>query len=313
MCCASLKLKYRSNHRVLDTHCLDLVNNPVLIYLKLLLVALFWGGTFIATRIAAQTFEPFMGASIRYLFACLLLVPLTWKLQPGFWKLTWPQFRKLALLGFSGIFAYNFFFFKGLKLVPASHGALLVALNPIMVLLLSAWRYGERISAAKLAGMSISLMGVILVLSRGKPWDLFNSLEWGDAFMLGCPVTWALYTLAGKEALRTSSPLQATTWASLTGCAMLLLFAGTETAPQVVPGPVWIALAYLGIIGTVLAFVWYYQGVATLGVTKTAIFNNLVPVFALLLSVLILHETVHWYAWVGASLVISGVVIINRL
>jgi drug/metabolite transporter (DMT)-like permease len=290
-----------------------LVNNGILIYLKLLLVALFWGGTFIATRIAAQTFEPFMGASVRYLFACLFLVPITWKMQPGFWKVSGPQFRKLALLGFSGIFAYNFFFFKGLKLVPASHGALLVALNPIMVLLLSAWRYGERISTAKLVGMSISLLGVILVLSRGKPWELFSSLEWGDAFMLGCPVTWAIYTLAGKEALRTSSPLQATTWASLTGCAMLLLFAGTETVPDVVPGQVWVALAYLGIIGTVLAFVWYYEGVATLGVTKTAIFNNLVPVFALLLSVLILHETVHWYSWLGAGLVISGVVIINRL
>jgi drug/metabolite transporter (DMT)-like permease len=284
-----------------------------MIYFKLVLVALFWGGTFIATRIAAQTFEPFMGASIRYIIASLFLVPLAWKLQPGFHRISRNQLWQLSLLGFSGIFAYNFFFFKGLKLVPASHGALLVALNPMMVMLLSAWKYGEKIRAVKVAGMLVSLAGVVLVISRGNPFQLFQSFELGDAFMLGCPVTWAMYTLVGKEALKTTSPLQASAWASVTGCAMLLLFAGTESVPLAVPGKVWIALAYLGIIGTVLAFIWYYEGVAALGVTRTAIFNNLVPVFALLLSVLILQESVHWYTWLGAVLVIGGVIIINRL
>jgi drug/metabolite transporter (DMT)-like permease len=284
-----------------------------MIYFKLILVALFWGGTFIATRIAAQTFEPFMGASIRYVIASLFLIPLAWNLQPGFHRINRTQLWQLSLLGFSGIFAYNFFFFKGLKLVPASHGALLVALNPIMVMLLSAWKYGEKVRMVKVAGMLLSLAGVVLVISRGNPLHLFQSFEWGDAYMLGCPVTWAMYTLVGKEALKTTSPLQASTWASITGCAMLLIFAGTEPLPNVVPGKVWIALAYLGIIGTVLAFVWYYEGVAALGVTRTAIFNNLVPVFALLLSVFILHESVHWYTWLGAVLVISGVVVINRL
>jgi drug/metabolite transporter (DMT)-like permease len=283
-----------------------------LIYLKLVLVALFWGGTFIATRIAAQTFEPFMGASIRYIIASLFLIPLAWKLHPGFHRVSRGQFLQLCLLGFSGIFAYNFFFFKGLKLVPASHGALLVALNPIMVMLLSAWRYGEKIGPVRLAGVLLSLAGVVMVISRGNPLRLMEGIEWGDAFMLGCPVTWAIYTLAGKEAQKHTSPLQASAWASITGCAMLLLFAGTETVPPEVPGKVWLALAYLGIIGTVLAFVWYYEGVAKLGVTRTAIFNNLVPVFALLLSVLILHESVHWYSWAGAALVISGVLVINR-
>jgi len=282
-----------------------------MIYLKLILVALFWGGTFIATRIAAQTFEPFLGASFRYIIASIILIPMAWKTNRNFLKVNRKQFFQLCLLGFSGIFAYNFFFFKGLKLVPASHGALLVALNPIMVMLFSSWRYGEKIKTTSIAGMLISMIGVALVISRGNLLELFSSFQWGDAFMLGCPVTWAMYTLAGKDALKTTTPLQASAWASLTGCAMLLLFAGTETFPDFVPGKVWVALAYLGIIGTVLAFVWYYEGVVKLGVTKTAIFNNLVPVFALILSVFILKEQVHMYTYIGAAFVISGVVIIN--
>jgi drug/metabolite transporter (DMT)-like permease len=287
-------------------------NKPILTYFKLILVALFWGGTFIATRIAAQTFEPFTGASIRYLIACLLLIPIAIATQPGFFRNGKKEFLRLSLLGFSGIFAYNYFFFRGLKLVPASHGALLVALNPIMVMLFSAWRYGEKIRGFRLAGMLLALAGVVFVVSRGKPAELFSSFEWGDAFMLGCPVTWAVYTIAGKEVLRTVSPLHASAWASLTGCAMLLIFASAEPFPTAVPGKVWVALSYLGIIGTVLAFVWYYEGVVKLGVTRTAVFNNLVPVFALMLSVLLLREDVPAYTYVGAAVVIGGVVITNK-
>ncbi len=283
-----------------------------MIYVKLILVALFWGGTFIATRIAAQTFEPFMGASLRYIIACVFLLPLAWKTNRDFLRVNKKQFFQLCLLGFSGIFAYNFFFFKGLKLVPASHGALLVALNPIMVMLFSAWKYGEKINNMRIVGMLIALMGVVFVISRGNPSELFSSFQWGDAFMLGCPVTWAVYTIAGKDALKTTTPIQASAWAALSGCIMLLLFAGTETYPDFVPGKVWIALSYLGIIGTVLAFVWYYEGVTKLGVTRTAVFNNLVPVFALILSVFILKEQVPLYTYIGAALVIGGVVIINR-
>lgn len=283
-----------------------------MIYVKLILVALFWGGTFIATRIAAQTFEPFMGASLRYLIACLFLLPLAWKTNRNFLKVNRKEFFQLCLLGFSGIFAYNFFFFKGLKLVPASHGALLVALNPIMVMLFSAWRYREKIRTIQIIGMLVSLSGVIWVISRGNLMELFSGFQWGDAYMLGCPVTWAIYTLAGKDALKTTTPIQASAWASLSGVIMLLLFASTESYPAFVPGKVWIALSYLGVIGTVLAFVWYYEGVMKLGVTKTAVFNNLVPVFALILSMIILKEQVHTYTFIGAVLVIGGVVIINR-
>ncbi len=283
-----------------------------LVYIKLTLAALFWGGTFIATRIAAQTFEPFLGATIRYVIASLFLLPMAWKANNRLFSVTGRQFWLLCLLGFSGIFAYNFFFFKGLKLVPASHGALLVALNPSMVMLFSALWYKEKISLVQIAGVSLSLLGVVLVISRGMIAQLFSSFELGDAFMLGCPLTWAIYTLAGKEALKKNSPLQATAWASLTGLAMLALFALTEPAPAAVSSKVWIALAYLGVVGTVIAFVWYYDGIRKIGATRTSIFNNLVPVFALILSVLILHEEVSWYTWLGGFLVIGGVLLTNK-
>jgi drug/metabolite transporter (DMT)-like permease len=178
----------------------------------------------------------------------------------------WKQLPLLVLLGFSGIFAYNYFFFKGLKTVPASRGALLVALNPIFVMLMSAIVYHERITLRKVVGIVISLAGVIVVISRGRVTELMGGLETGDLFMLGCPLTWAIYTMSGKPVLKYTTPLQASAWASMSGLIMLLLFSTGESFPENnIPPKVWLALAYLGIVGTVIAFVWYYDGIKKIG------------------------------------------------
>ena len=151
----------------------------------------------------------------------------------------------------------------------------------------------------------------MIVISRGKVTELLSSLETGDLFMLGCPVTWAMYTIAARPVLKYTTPLQASTWASLTGFMMLLLFSASEPYPAEIPSGVWLALLYLGIIGTVVAFVWYYDGIMRIGPTRTSIFNNLVPVFAVIFSVLILKEQVSWYTWVGGAMVIGGVLFVN--
>ncbi|MFZ9301197.1 MAG: DMT family transporter [Chitinophagaceae bacterium] len=282
-----------------------------MVYLKLIGTAMFWGGTFVFTRIAAQTLGPFTGAGLRYSIALVFLIPLAYQQKRQAFKISFKTFPALFLSGFAGVFAYNYFFFKGLKSIPASRGALLAALSPTFVLIISSIIDNEKISFRKLMGILISLFGVIIVISRGQFLKLLSSVEAGDLFMLGCPITWALYTLAGKAALKNHTPLQTTTWASISGLALLALFSFTEPIPSHIPLNVWGSLAYLGIMGTVVAFVWYYDGIRAIGATRAAIFNNLVPVFAVIFSVFILQEKVSWYTWLGGLLVITGVLFVN--
>lgn len=284
-----------------------------MVYFKLVLVALFWAGTFIATRMAAQVFGPFTGASFRYVIALSLMIPLCLFQDKHFFRITRKQLLQLSLLGLTGIFGYSFFFFNGMKLVPASHGALLVALNPAFVMVLTSWQSKKRIGNWKLLGLALSLIGVVIVISRGNYSNIFSGFQWGDAFMLGCPITWALYTFFAGSALKTVKPMQAATWATLTGWIMILLFVPFEPFPTVVKPEIWMAVSYLGIFGTVLGFVWYYEGIQKIGALKTSVFNNLIPVFALALSVLILGEHLEPSTLWGAGFVITGVVIINRM
>lgn len=283
-----------------------------MVYFKLVLVALMWGGTFIATKMASQVFEPFTGAALRYFSALIFMVPMMlWQDRNAF-QISKKQFFQLLLLGGTGIFIYSFFFFNGMRLVPASHGSLIVALNPVLVMLISTLFTGERIRGIRILGLLISLCGTAVVISRGDITELFTMFSWGDAFMLGCPVSWAFYTFFAKDVLKTMSPLQASTWATMLGFAMILLLVPFETHPQSVGWDIWLAILYLGIAGSVLGIVWYYEGVKKIGPVKTAAFNNLIPVFAMTLSVLLLDETIHGYTIYGSVLVIGGVYTINR-
>jgi drug/metabolite transporter (DMT)-like permease len=282
-------------------------------YIKLILVAIMWGGTFIATKMASEVFGSFTGASFRYLFALVFMIPMMWLKDRQSFAISKKQFRDFLILGASGIFAYSFFFFNGLRLVSASHGALIVALNPVLVLIMTAVMGREKISGIKIIGIIASLAGTSMVIARGNYADLFSMFTWGDAFMLGCPVSWAFYTYFAKDALKGSSPLQASTWAIIMGLCLILLFVPTEKFPSVIKTEVWVALLYLGVCGSVLGFVWYYEGIQKIGPLKTSAFNNLIPIFAMILSVVLLGETIHGYMIYGSALVIGGVYLINRV
>lgn len=276
------------------------------------MVAFMWGGTFIATRMASQVMGAFTGASLRYCFALLFMIPLLYFQDRQAFKLNRKQFFQLLLLGASGIFVYSFFFFNGLKHVEASHGALIVALNPAMVMVLAAIMGKERLTGLKVLGIGLCLIGVIVVISRGEPQNLFDMFTWGDAFMLGCPVSWAIYTYSAQFSLKSTQPLQASTWAILLGLFMILFFVPGETMPVHIEPKIWLALFYLGFCGSFLGFVWYYQGIKAIGAVKTSVFNNLIPVFAMLQSVFLLGETLHAYTLAGSVFVIGGVYLVNR-
>ena len=116
----------------------------------------------------------------------------------------------------------------------------------------------------------------------------------GDLLMLGAPLAWALYTIVGKKVLRTFPPLVATAYASLFGTVLLLPAAALEGSllsgvhRLTVYG--WISVLQLALLGTVVGFVWWYEGVERLGASRAAVFVNLVPLFGVLLSALILSE-----------------------
>ncbi|MFM9951218.1 MAG: DMT family transporter [Saprospiraceae bacterium] len=284
-----------------------------MIYGKLLIVACVWGGTFIATRMAAQVMGLFEGAFWRFLFATLGLLCVVWLTKTKLPKMDRRTLRYNILLALSGIIVYNFFFFSALKLIPASRASLLVALNPTIILFASVFMFGEPLKPAKILGGLLSLFGAIVVITRGELSHVFDHFGPGEWLALGCPASWAVYTLLSRKISFAQEPLVTTTYSCLLSMVGLLPLAYWEGMHPVreVSFQIWGALIFLGLLGTVLGFVWYAEGIRAIGAARTAIFNNLVPVFGVLFSVLLLNEQIDGSVLVGGALVVTGVAVIN--
>ena len=286
------------------------------IYLKLVGAAVIWGGTFIAGRLLAQEVGAFSAAFLRFAIASLGLLGLSYWIERGWPALKWSQWQLVLWLGLTGVFAYNVLFFLGLKTVPASRAALIVASNPIAIALLAAMIFQEKLTRLKIMGIGLSISGAAIVISKGNPLSLLTTgVSQGDLFLLGGLACWAAYTLLGKQTVRVMTPLAATTYTCWVGTIALFPLALTEgllSHLHQYSASAWGSVAYLGIFGTVMAFMWYSEGIQAIGAARAAIFINLVPPSAILLAAMLLHEPITPTLLLGGSLVITGIVCTNR-
>ena len=288
-----------------------------MIYVKLFLTAVFWGGTFIAGRILAQEVDPYSGSFLRFFVASVCMIPLVWHFEGRLQPLR----RKLLLLvflsGMTGVFLYNIFFLTGLQTVAASRASVIVASNPVLISLFAALLFrGERMTLLKAVGVALSVSGAVYVITRGNPMDIFaGTLGRGELLIFGCVASWVSYSLIGKIVMKDVQPVSAVTYACLFGAAALLppaLFEGMAGNLGRFSVPAWLSIVYLGFFGTCLGFVWYYEGIKQIGPSKAGVFINFVPISAVVMAFFFLGETIDASLLIGAALVLSGIYLTNR-
>lgn len=286
-----------------------------MIYLKLLFTAIFWGGTFIAGRAIAGSVHPVCAAFVRFAVASVCLLMLVLKTEgrlPGLQK---GQIVSILMLGLTGVFAYNVLFFSGLGYIGAGRASIIIANNPILISLLSALIFKEAFNRIKTAGICLSVTGAIVVITDGRLGDAASySLGIGEVLIFGCVLSWVAYSLIGKAAMASLSPLICVAYSAAAGAALLLLPAlhfGLATEITAYSLTDWTSLVYLGVFGTVLGFFWYYQGIERIGPMRASVFINFVPISAIILSFFILHEPLRLSLLAGGAMVIIGVYFTN--
>ncbi len=288
----------------------------MLVYLQLVGSVFFWGATWISGRVLAQDMGPFSAAVLRFSTASVFLLGWAWYQQGSFPKLPRKEIPSVALLGLTGVFLYNFFFFTGLKTVPAGRAALIIASVPIIICIISALFLGEKMTLQKIGGVLLSLSGASVVLAGGNPARLFSGgMSHGDLMIIGCVGSWAAYSIIGSRVMKRVNPLMAVTWSCVIGCLALIIPALTHglladiTKASLID---WGNILFLGVIATGVAFTWYYSGIRAIGPAKAGIFINLVPVFAIIMGYFLLNEPVSTALIGGGAMVISGVYLTNR-
>jgi drug/metabolite transporter (DMT)-like permease len=257
-----------------------------LVYLLLATSAFFWGANFVLAGPVLADLPPLWAAALRFLLGAALMLAIAWRQKDDLAELArrhWPTHLLLSLLGIVG---FNLFFFHAMQSTSADNGALIMATNPLLTTLLAAVLLGERATARHLAALPVALAGVAVVISHGDLGRLAHfQVAKGDLQMLCANLTWALFNVATRRFMPKGSPVGNTALMMSAGALVLTVIAMSGAAPFALPGlHAGLALAIMAGGGTVLAYLFWGMGIQQLGAGRAALFLNLVPVFAMLVS-----------------------------
>ena len=294
--------------------------SDVPVYLKLAAVTMIWGGTFVAGRFLAEGLSPLFAASLRFLLASVALLLFAGLARVPLIRPSLGQWLQLALLGFFGIFFYNLCFFYGLHYINASRASLIVALNPAVIGLASWLLFRERLNRAKVAGIVICIAGAgTVIVSRNPQLLAANAHAWiGDLLIFGCVLSWGIYSLFSKSLNDALGPVQTVMYSILLGTAMLWLASAVRGESRVdallsLGLQQWLSLMYLGILGSALAYIGYYDGLRKIGATRSGVFIALNPLTAVILGALLLDEQLTLPMCLGGGLILAGIYLCNKL
>ncbi|MCU0070603.1 EamA family transporter [Pseudomonas koreensis] len=289
------------------------------VYLNLALVTMIWGGTWVAGRFLAGSLSPAFAASLRFLLASVALLGF---LRIAGIALVRPKVRQwlqLAMLGFFGIFFYNLCFFYGLQYINASRASLIVALNPAVIGLASWLLFKERLSRLKVIGIGICISGAAVVIVSRNPHLLSGTPDaWiGDLLILGCVLSWGIYSLFSRSLNQSIGPVQTVTFSILLGTLMLWVLALSRGEVDVAAVAAlgtrqWLSLAYLGVLGSALAYIGYYDGICKIGATRAGVFIALNPLTAVLAGAVLLGEQLTMPMCLGGVLILTGIWLCNK-
>ncbi len=290
---------------------------------------LMWAGNAVVGRLLVGHVPPLTLNLMRWVLAALLLAPLGW---PALRRLAdiraaWPY---LLAIGCLGVGAYNAFQYVALTTSTPLNVTLIAASSPLWMLAVGALAFGQRVTARQIAGALLSLAGVVLVVSRGS-WATLAQVQLvaGDVYILIAALSWAVYSwlLVQPPAwLRPPSraTLQSWGWAGLLLVQMLfgLLAAGAAAAGELMLTPsmtidwrnAWVlgALLFVAVGPSIVAYRCWGLGVALGGPALAAFFANLTPLFAALLSALLLGEAPRGYHVLAFALIVAGIAVSAR-
>ena len=287
-------------------------------YLLLTLTALCWAGNHVTGRWIALETPPVPPGGLsmtRWALATLVLLPFAWKHLVADWPHIRERLSVVLFLGLLGGAGFSVLQYYGLRYTTAVNVGVMNSVGPAFIILAGLILFRDRVVAAQLGGVMVSLAGVLVILSKGEPLALGRiGFNFGDLIVLFNMGIFAVYSAC----LRLRPQMH-----SLTFMTLMSAIASVGSAPvalvETLTGdvlrltwPTVMAVVYTGLFTSVTAYLAWNAGVAMLGVQRAGVFLHLVPLFGAILSMLLLGEEPRLFHGVGLILIITGVTIAAR-
>jgi drug/metabolite transporter (DMT)-like permease len=267
-----------------------------------------WATNIILGRWLRAEIGPLTLAASRFLIGSILFAILM-RRQPPEDRRLGPDRWLLLAMGLTGVALFAPTQYLGLRFTTAANATLIQTLAPLITGLLAALLIGEPMSRRQAAGASIGLAGVLCLISGGSLTYLQGfRVNVGDLIVLGAAALWSLYTVLSRQAMRHRSPMCVSAFSAFLGTPFLWIAAAWEaqTIPFNITTKVVLAILYIGVVPTVIAFLAWNSAVRRVGPSGVMTFYNTLPLYGVLLAYLLLNEAIGVSHLLGGALIIGG-------
>ena len=284
-------------------------------YLLLSLTSLFWAGNIVLARHVAGHVPPLTLSCVRWIGTFLILLPFAWPHLKQDWPVLRAHLPMMLFLSLVGFAYNNAISYWALQYTEALNALLIQSAGPLFVALWSLALFGIRLTGAQLAGITLSLLGVLTIILRGDFGALASiSFNRGDLMFASSLVSFGLYSALIPRRPVTHA-LSLISFTTCCGALMLVPFAIWEYSTGATLKFDFISMATLGyavIFPSTLAYLFFNRGIALIGPNRASPFLHLVPVFGSAMAILMLGEQPRLFHLTGYLLVLAGVVIASR-
>lgn len=285
-------------------------------YFLLVITSLFWAINMVMSRGLRADLPPVALAFWRWVIALACVLPFAWPHWRSQWPILRAHGRRIVFLGIFGVGCYNTFSYIAVQYTTATSATLLNSFIPVVTSVLALVFFGKRLSRPEMVGGLVSLLGVLLLISRGSLETLLGlTLNTGDVWMLLAVLAWSIYTTFLVWRPPGVHPMLLLAAFIVVGLSVMAPMYAWELAQGAVlrvhPGSL-AGILYAGVVAAFLGFVCFNAGVAQVGPAVGSLFIHLQPVFAAILSALVLGEQPQWFHYAGMVFVFSGIFLSTR-
>lgn len=291
-------------------------NSKLFPYLEALFAVTVWGASFIATKVVLRDISPVTIVWIRFSMGVVIL-GIAVAARKQFALLNRSEWLYFVLLGFLGITFHQWLQSNALQTSEASTTAWIVATTPVFMALLGWIALQETLGWAKIAGILLAFIGVLVVVYDGdlSTMSLRSFGKPGDILILISAINWTVFSVLSRSRLKKHPAAFMMFYVMLLGWLLTsILFFTTQNVSDVqnltVSG--WVGLSFLGIFCSGLAYIAWYDALQTLGTAETGVFLYMEPLVTVIVAFFVLNESITVASLLGGGVIILGVWLVNR-
>lgn len=293
-----------------------LTRSKIVPVLEVLFTVTAWGASFIATKVALRDLSPVTLVWLRFGIGVIILGVAT-VARRQFALPARNELGYLALIGFLGITLHQWLQSTGLQTAQATTTGWIIASIPIFMALLGWGFLKEKLNRVQVAGIALSALGVLLVVSKGDLSGLTTGKfgTFGDFLILLSAPNWAVFSILSRRGLQQYPATRMMFYVMSFGWlfSSMLLFTGPgigEIGRMSSDG--WLAMAFLGVVVSGLAYIAWYDALKLIPAAQIGAFLYLEPVVTMVLAAGMLGEPLLLASVVGGGLILLGVWMVNR-